>query len=167
MLIEISSFGFYFATVALWSIQTQLLPQIIANRISLIMTNRRRARLLKIALVIGIGCINIAVFYVWITGEMPSATPHEIEVNRIFEKAEKSFFLVVDLALNLYFLYLVRFRLIADGLTKYWRLFNFNAGIVLLSTSMDAMLLGFLSLPNPYLCVSDRDGRPIATLTNI
>jgi hypothetical protein len=69
----------------------------------------------------------------------------------IFEKCEKTFFLIIDLALNMYFLYLVRYRLIADGLNKYWRLFNFNAGMVFISTSMDVLLLGFLSLPDPYL----------------
>ena len=106
---------------------------------------------MKWTLVVAIGCVNIAVFYIWTTAQMPSATPYQVMVNHMFEKAEKSFFLVIDLALNLYFLYLVRFRLIADGLSKYWRLFNFNAGIVVVSTSMDVLLLGFLSLPDPYL----------------
>ena len=115
------------------------------------MINKRRARKMKWTLVVAIGCINLAVFYIWTTAQMPSATPYQVMVNHMFEKAEKSFFLVIDLALNLYFLYLVRFRLIADGLSKYWRLFNFNAGIVVLSTSMDVLLLGFLSLPDPYL----------------
>ncbi|RYP67206.1 hypothetical protein DL771_007368 [Monosporascus sp. 5C6A] len=139
--------------VGLWAIQTQLLPQIIANRVSLIMTNKRKIKKLKWSLVIAIGCINITVCYIWTTAQMPSATPYQIKVNHMFEIAEKSIFLVVDLGLNLYFLYLVRFRLIADGLSKYWRLFNFNAGIVVLSTSMDILLLGFLGLPNPYLYV--------------
>ncbi|RYO79251.1 hypothetical protein DL766_003827 [Monosporascus sp. MC13-8B] len=147
------SLAFYLATVALWAIQTQLLPQIIANRVSLITTNKRFARKLKWSLVIAIGCINIAVCYIWTTAQMPSATAYQIMLNHMFERAEKSFFLVVDLGLNLYFLYLVRFRLIADGLSKYWRLFNFNAGIVVVSTSMDILLLGFLSLPDPYLYV--------------
>jgi hypothetical protein len=115
------------------------------------MTSKRRARNLKWLLFIAIGCINISVCYVWTTAQMPSATPYQIMLNHMYEKAEKSFFLVIDLALNLYFLYLVRFQLIADGLSKYWKLFNFNAGIVVLSTSMDALLLGFLSLPDPYL----------------
>lgn len=82
---------------------------------------------------------------------MPSATPSQVNLNHAFEKGEKSFFLLVDLGLNVYFLYLVRFRLIADGLSKYWRLFNFNVGMVVISTSMDILLLGFLSLPNTYL----------------
>jgi hypothetical protein len=115
------------------------------------MTSKRRASQLKWGLVIAIGCINIAVCYIWTVAQMPSATPYQIMVNHMFEKAEKSFFLIIDLALNLYFLYLVRFRLIADGLTKYWRLFKFNVGIVVVSSSMDILLLGFLSLPDPYL----------------
>ncbi|KAI3573988.1 hypothetical protein IWW34DRAFT_706362 [Fusarium oxysporum f. sp. albedinis] len=139
--------------VALWAIQTQLLPQIIANRVALIMTNKRRARKLKWGLVLAIGCINIAVAYIWTVAHLDGATPFQVHLNLGFEKAEKSFFLVVDLALNLYFLYLVRFRLIADGLSKYWKLFNFNAGMVVISTSMDILLLGFLSLPDPYLYV--------------
>ncbi|KAI5456073.1 hypothetical protein BGZ63DRAFT_436110 [Mariannaea sp. PMI_226] len=147
------SLEFFLATVGLWSIQTQLLPQIIANRVSLIMINKRGAKRLKWSLVCIIGIINIAVCYIWVTAQMPSATPFQIAVNHVFERAEKCFFLIVDLGLNIYFLYLVRFRLIADGLSKYWRLFNFNVAMVVISTSMDAMLLGFLSLPNPYLYV--------------
>ncbi|KAM0540957.1 hypothetical protein ACHAPJ_013442 [Fusarium lateritium] len=145
--------GFLLATVILWSIQTQLLPQIIANRVALIMTNRRRARHLKWGLLVVIGFVNVAVCYIFTVAHLDTATDSQKHVNMVFEKAEKSFFLIVDLALNLYFLYLVRYRLIADGLGKYWRLFNFNAGMVLISTSMDILLLGFLSLPDPYLYV--------------
>ena len=134
----------------LWSIQTQLLSQIIANRVSLIMVNKRKSRLLKWGLFILIGMVNISVFCIWIMAHMPSASPSIIALNNIWERIEKSFFLVIDSGLNLYFLYLVRYRLIADGLVKYWRLFYFNAAIALVSLSMDALLLGMLSLPNPY-----------------
>jgi hypothetical protein len=134
----------------LWSIQTQLLSQIIANRVSLIMVNKRKSRLLKWGLFILIGMINISVFCIWIMAHMPSASPSIIALNNIWERIEKSLFLVIDSGLNLYFLYLVRYRLIADGLVKYWRLFYFNAAIALVSLSMDALLLGMLSLPNPY-----------------
>jgi hypothetical protein len=145
------SLGFLLATVFLWSIQTQLLPQIIANRVALIMINRRRAIHLKWGLFICIIPVNVAVCYIFTVAHLPTATDQQKYNNIVFEKSEKSFFLVIDLVLNLYFLYLVRYRLIADGLGKYWRLFNFNAGMVLVSTSMDLLLLGFLSLPDPYL----------------
>jgi hypothetical protein len=65
----------------------------------------------------------------------------------------------VDLGLNLYFLHLVRSQLIQKGLTKYWRLFNFNACIVVLSIAMDLLLLGLLSLPNPFEYVTTYDPR--------
>ncbi|KAH7043773.1 hypothetical protein B0J12DRAFT_671774 [Macrophomina phaseolina] len=144
------SLAFYFGTAVLWAIQTQLLSQIIANRVALIMVNRRKARLLKWALFVAISIVNIAVFAIWIPAHMPSATKSEVLLNNIFERVEKSFFLLVDFGQNLSFLYLVRYRLIADGLSKYWPLFKFNAAIVVISVSMDILLLGLLSLPNPY-----------------
>ncbi|KAH7012786.1 hypothetical protein B0J12DRAFT_747120 [Macrophomina phaseolina] len=144
------SLAYYFGAVTLWAIQTQLLSQIIANRVSLIMMNKRKARLLKWGLFVAIGTINIAVYAIWIPAHMPSATETRVVLNRVFERIEKSFFLIVDFGLNLYFLYLVRYRLIADGLSKYWPLFKFNAAIVVVSVAMDVLLLGLLSLPNPY-----------------
>lgn len=137
--------------MTLWAIQTQLLSQIIANRVALIMVNKRKAKWLKLGLVAAIACVNIAVYVIWPTAYRADATPAQKHLNDIFERTEKAFFLVVDLGLNLTFLYLVRFRLIAHGLSKYWQLFRFNVAIALLSTAMDAALLGMLSLPNPYL----------------
>ncbi|KAK3360508.1 hypothetical protein B0T25DRAFT_565392 [Lasiosphaeria hispida] len=145
--------AFYLGIVALWATQTQLLTQIIANRVSLIMVDRHKARTLRWGLFSAIGCVNVAVGIIWTRAHLPSATPAQKHLNLTFERAEKSFFLVIDLGLNLFFLYLVRFRLIAEGLTKYWRLYNFNATMVGVSTSMDVLLLGFLSLTNSYLYV--------------
>lgn len=115
------------------------------------MVNKRKAKWLKLVLFVVIGCVNICVYVIWTSAYMDDATPEQKHRNDIFEKAEKTFFLIVDLGLNIMFLYLVRFRLIAHGLSKYWQLFNFNIAIVCLSTAMDAALLGMLSLPNPYL----------------
>jgi hypothetical protein len=140
--------------VALWAIQTQLLSQIIANRISLIMTDRCKSRWLKWVLAVTITSVNISVFCIWIPAHMPAASNTIVALNNVWERVEKSFFLILDLSLNLFFLYLVRSRLISGGLTKYWRLYNFNAGIVVVSTCMDILLLGFLSLPNKYVYIS-------------
>lgn len=141
-------------SVTLWAIQTQLLSQIIANRVSLIMVSKRKAKWLKICLACGIGCVNVGVYVIWTSAYLPNATPAQKHLNDVFEKIEKSFFLVVDLGLNLCFLYLVRFRLISGGLNKYWPLFNLNTALICVATAMDAALLGMLSLPNPYLSVS-------------
>lgn len=115
------------------------------------MVDRRRANWLKFGLFSAICGVNAAVYVIWTRAHLEGATPDQIRLNDAFEKAEKAFFLVVDLGLNLYFLYMVRFRLIALGLNKYWLLFKFNAAIVGLCTTMDACLLGMLSLTNPYL----------------
>ncbi|PNY25383.1 Uncharacterized protein TCAP_04675, partial [Tolypocladium capitatum] len=147
------TFAFFLGTVIIWATQTQLLLQIIANRVGLIMVDQRKAMWLKLGLFGLVGCVNIAVGVIWTNGHMKTATPEQVHLNDHFEKAEKAFFLVTDLGLNLYFLYLVRFRLIALGLQKYWLLFKFNVAIVFLSTAMDALLLGMLSLSDPYLYV--------------
>ena len=135
--------------VVLWAFQTQILPQIIANRVGLVMVDQKKSRLLKLVLFVVIAIIQVAVFCIWIPGLM-EVSPTYVNLNHVFERVEKSFFLVVDLALNLYFLRLVRSNLILKGLKKYWPLFNFNIGAVTLSTCMDALLLGLISLPGAY-----------------
>jgi hypothetical protein len=133
----------------MWAIITQLLLQIIANRVSLIMVNKREAVLLKWSLFTVVGCVNVSVFCIWIPALL-GVNHSWIVLNHYWERVEKTIFLLIDLGLNVYFLYLVRSNLIAQGLTKYWALFNFNAGVILVSTSMDVLLLGLQNLPNPY-----------------
>jgi hypothetical protein len=100
------------------------------------MVDKRKARQMKIGLVIAVGLVNISVYCVWLPARMEvSAT--WIHVNDIYDRIEKVIYLLIDLALNLYFLYLVRSRLIARGLLKYRSLFKFNAVIVVASLSMD------------------------------
>ena len=135
--------------MTLWVFQTQLLLQIIANRIGLIMIDRQKARLIKLGLLVVIGLVNISVYCIWIPAHM-NVGQSWVKLNQIWERIEKSIFLVVDFGLNAYFLYVVRSQLISRGMTKYWELFHFNAGIVVLSVLMDLLLLGLLSLPNPY-----------------
>ncbi|KAF1809216.1 hypothetical protein P152DRAFT_442089 [Eremomyces bilateralis CBS 781.70] len=143
------SLAYFFGIVLIWTIITQLLLQIVANRVSLIMVNRRKSRMIKWGLFIFVGLVNVSVFCLWIPGNL-KVSPTYIHLNHIWERVEKSIFLVIDLGLNLYFLYLVRSNLIAKGLKKYWPLFKFNAAVVLVSTSMDILLLGLQSLPNNY-----------------
>lgn len=147
------SLSFYIGTVVLWATQTQLLSQIIANRVALIMVNKRKALWMKLVLLAITGAVNFAVCVIWTSAYKYGSTPEQKHINVIFEKTEKAFFLVVDLGLNWIFLYFVRYRLISHGLSKYWQLFNFNIALVVLSTGLDAALLGMLSMENPYLYV--------------
>lgn len=115
------------------------------------MVNQRQAKQLKWGLAALITPVCCVVLYVWTVGHFPEATPEQVARNFRLEIAEKIFFLLIDLSLNLYFLYLVRYRLIAYGLTKYWKLFKFNVIMVFISTTLDALLLGFINLPNPFV----------------
>jgi hypothetical protein len=113
------------------------------------MVDRRKARLIKWVLFIFILLVNISVYCIWIPAHLGTSSMF-VSLNVIWERVEKSIFLVVDLSLNVYFLYLVRSQLIARGMVKYWRLFHFNCAIIVLSVSMDLLLLGLLSLPHAY-----------------
>ena len=113
------------------------------------MVDKRKSRMIKWSLFLAIGLINVSVYCIWIPALL-GVSEKFVYLNHIWERVEKSLFLIIDFGLNFYFLYLVRSRLIAKGLTKYWPLFNFNVVAVVISVSMDALLLGMLSLPNQY-----------------
>ncbi|KAG7138986.1 hypothetical protein HYQ45_004032 [Verticillium longisporum] len=74
-----------------------------------------------------------------------------IHANNIWDRIEKAIFLIIDLGLNLAFIYLVRSRLIAFGLTKYTVLFRFNLAMICISMSLDIMIIGLMSLPNTFI----------------
>lgn len=153
----------------LWSIQIQALIQVIINRIAILMVNRENAKKLKIIAFLIMLAINISVFCVWVPARL-QITKTWIKVNSIWDRIEKVIFLLVDAGLNLYFIYLVRTRLIANGLTKYGRLFRFNLGMIGLSMTMDVshcdyhgpginsnhlqiLLIAMMSLPNDIVLV--------------
>jgi hypothetical protein len=121
------------------ALQTQCAIQIIANRVGLIMVNKRRVPVMKWSLFVFVGVINISVFIIWIPARL-EISPTWIHINEVWDRIEKSLYLIIDGLLNAYFLYLVRSKLIACGLTKYKALFNFNAGIVFVSLSMDVSI---------------------------
>ncbi|PQE21185.1 hypothetical protein CJF31_00010859 [Rutstroemia sp. NJR-2017a BVV2] len=134
------------------ALQTQCAIQIIANRVGLIMVNKHKVPVMKWSLFVFVALINISVFIIWIPARM-EVSPTWVRVNDVWDRIEKSLYLIIDGLLNAYFLYLVRSRLIAGGLTKYKALFNFNAGIVFVSLSMDLLLICLLSLPNGIIYV--------------
>jgi len=116
--------------------QTQLLVQIIINRLALLMVNRRKASRLKWGAFAILTFINITVGTVWIPNRLQISETW-IRVDAIWDRIEKVIFLLVDASLNIYFIYLVRTRLISNGLTKYNTLFKINIGMVIVSISLD------------------------------
>jgi hypothetical protein len=111
------------------------------------MPNQHHAKMLKLSLLIAVGIINVSVYIIWIPARM-EVSPVWVRLNEIWDRIEKVIYLFMDLGLNVYFLYLVRSKLIQRGLQKYQPLFKFNAAIVVISISMDALIIGMMSLPN-------------------
>ena len=57
-------------SVLCWSIQVQLLLQIIINRVRLILADRRKGRVLTIVTAVTVTLINISVFVIWIPARL-------------------------------------------------------------------------------------------------
>jgi len=87
-----------------------------------------------VALVIGI--INISVFIIWIPARLQISETW-IRANNIWDRIEKCIFLFIDLILNAYFMWLVKIKLVANGMARYKRVYRFNGVLVCLSIALD------------------------------
>lgn len=121
---------------------TQII-QIIINRISLLVRDQGRIRKLQWSTGIIIGLINISVFCIWIPAQM-QISPTWINVNFYWDRVEKALFAIIDCGLNIYFVRLIRSKLISNGLTKYYPLFYFNCVMIAISVCLDVSRI-FLS----------------------
>lgn len=110
--------------------------QIIVNRIALLHVSPTIVRRLKWAIFVILALINVSVFCIWIPARLQISQTY-IDINNVWDRIEKGIFAVIDLALNFYFVYLVRSSLISYGLTKYVVLYRFNLVMVIVSISMD------------------------------
>jgi hypothetical protein len=119
------------------------------------MVNRKRAKHLKIGVTIGVLCLNVSVFCIWIPAKLGVNETYE-KLNVVWDRIEKVVILLVDAGLNYYFIRVVKKQLIKPGLVKYSPLVKFNNYMILLSLAMDCLIIGMLSLKNPlvYLMVS-------------
>lgn len=117
-----------------------MLMQIIINRIALLVYDQRRITKLKWIVALIIGFINVSVFCIWIPARL-QISKKIIFINEIWDRIEKVLFLFVDAGLSLYFIHLVRAKLLANGLTKYTVLFRFTLFMVAISLSLDVSLL--------------------------
>ncbi|KAK9413227.1 hypothetical protein SUNI508_02426 [Seiridium unicorne] len=146
------SFQFFFAVLTFWTFQTQCVIQIIINRIALLMRDQRKVKRLQWGVGIGLGLVNLSVYLVWIPARLQISQTY-ISVNEIWDRLEKVIFCFIDAALNLYFIYLVRSKLISNGLQKYNRLFRFNMIMIACSMSLDVILIGVMSLGQGFVYV--------------
>jgi len=141
-------FPILFVFLCIWIFQVQLPLQIIINRTALLGPSKIVTRRLRWGVAVFIGMINITVFCIWIPARLQISQRY-IDINQWWDRVEKVLFAVVDLGLNLYFLYIVKSQLIACGLDKYKLLFNFNVGMVVISITMDVLLITLMDMATP------------------
>jgi hypothetical protein len=149
-----------------WCIQVQLLLQIIINRIRIIVPDRKFSRHIMIGTAIFVTAINISVFNIWVPARLQidhkwdafwdrgwsvlTMARYRI-INEWWDRIEKVLYLILDAALNWYFLKTVKANLINNGLTKYNKLVVFNSRMIIVSLLMDVMIIGAMSIPNSFV----------------
>jgi hypothetical protein len=114
--------------------------QITINRVSMIIYDEDRAERLKWIAAMVLCILNISVFVIWIPARL-QISPTWIHIDSIWDRILKGIFCLVDISLNLYFVYLVRVRLIADGLKKYITIFRWSLAMIFVSLSLDVVTL--------------------------
>ncbi|XXH00051.1 hypothetical protein Hte_006393 [Hypoxylon texense] len=165
-----ASFWIFFLVVLFWSLEIHFLLQIIINRLSLLVAVPGRATKMKWMTGLLITLINISVFCIWVPARL-QINHTFIRANEVWDRVEKGIFACSDLSLNLYFVYLVRSRLVDNGLTKYTRVYKMNLVLVFVSMALDVraiieifemqilvltfanqvVLITLMSLPNTFV----------------
>ncbi|KAG9249417.1 uncharacterized protein F5Z01DRAFT_631779 [Emericellopsis atlantica] len=144
------SFAFYFCILTLWALQVQFLLQIIINRCAILITDRRWSWRLKYGVAALITSINISVYCIWIPARLQISESY-IHTNEWWDRCEKGIYLVVDAALNIYFIRIVQQNLVQHGLTKYRGVVRFNMFIITFSLGMDVLIIAMMSLKNTFV----------------
>ncbi|OJD35384.1 uncharacterized protein BKCO1_1700048 [Diplodia corticola] len=144
------SLAFYFCILTTWALQVQFLLQIIINRVSVLLVNRRKGLHIKIGVAILITAINISVYCIWIPARLQISETY-IHINEVWDRCEKVIYLVVDASLNWYFIRIVQKNLVRQGLKKYESLVKFNIYIIGFSLSMDVLIISMMSLKNSFV----------------
>ncbi|GAA5934773.1 uncharacterized protein JCM15063_003062 [Sporobolomyces koalae] len=153
------SFAFFFSILTCWALQVQFLLQIIIKSVStsfllvLLSSDRRRQNWLKYGVAAIITAINISVYCIWIPARLQINHRYE-EINIWWDRCEKCIYLVIDAALNIYFIQQVNKRLIAQGLERYRPLVSYNRNLIVVSMACDVMIIGLMSLPNSFVYMS-------------
>ncbi|KAL6406065.1 hypothetical protein AUP68_10626 [Ilyonectria robusta] len=143
-----------FRSAYVWMIWLEILVrfllQIIINRCSILLTDPITGYRLKVGVAVLITAVNISVYNIWIPARLQISERY-IRINEWWNRVEKVIYLLVDGALNFYFIRIVQQNLVANGLTKYKSLVKFNMCIVGFSLSMDILIISMMSLHNTFV----------------
>ncbi|KAL2165614.1 hypothetical protein VTG60DRAFT_4252 [Thermothelomyces hinnuleus] len=103
-------------------------------------------------LLVAIGIINVSVFCIWVPARLQISQTF-IRINNIWDRIEKVIFAVIDMSLNVYFMRLVKSKLVASGLKQYDIVWKYNVFMVFISISLDILVIGLMSLPDDAVYV--------------
>ncbi|KAL1966283.1 hypothetical protein VTN77DRAFT_4636 [Rasamsonia byssochlamydoides] len=144
-----------FSLLFFWVFEIQLLMQIIINRIFVVAEKQDTVIKVKWITAATITAINITVFCIWIPAHLdPPVNQTYVLINKYWDRTSKVLICIVDAALNIWFLRIVKQRLVRyHGLKKYAPLVRFNARLMVVSVSMDVLLIGLMSLKNQLVYV--------------
>lgn len=121
--------------------------QIIINRIAILSVDRKTVFRVKWGTFALLILINISVVCIWVPANLQISDKF-VAINNIWDRIQKALICVIDAALNYYFVHLVHSRLIANGLTKYTRLYRYNLFMIVISIALDILIVAMMSLPN-------------------
>ncbi|KAK8127210.1 hypothetical protein PG984_008318 [Apiospora sp. TS-2023a] len=136
--------------VTLWALQVHFLLQIIINRCAILIHDKRWTRQLKTIVAVIITLVNISVYNIWIPARLQTSARY-MWINSWWDRCEKCIYLIIDAALNVYFIVIVQRNLVSNGLTKYRTLVRFNMFIICFSLSMDVLIISMMSLKNTFV----------------
>jgi hypothetical protein len=126
------------------------LLQIIINRCAILVRNPKLVWRLKIGVACIITAINISVYTIWIPARL-QISQNYIHINEYWDRCEKGIYLLIDAALNIYFISIVSRNLVHNGLSKYKALSHFNMFIIGFSLAMDVLIIAMMSLNNTFV----------------
>ncbi|KAG9128148.1 hypothetical protein FRC07_004260 [Ceratobasidium sp. 392] len=133
-----------------WALQVQFLLQIIVNRICILLPTASRRFWLKFIVAAWITAINISVYCIWVPAKLQISSKFH-DINLVWDRIEKCLYLVTDGILNWMFVDIIRKRLVSMGLKKYDQLVKFNERIIIVSLSMDVLIIGMMSYRNDFV----------------
>lgn len=123
------------------------------NRCGILLTDQRLLWRVKWGTAGLITAINISVYCIWVPARLQISDEY-VHINEIWDRCEKVIYLLVDAALNIFFIRIVKQNLIENGLHKYNNLVKFNMFIIGFSLAMDVLIVAMMSLNNSFVYVA-------------
>lgn len=123
---------------------------IIVNRLCILIQQPSQRLTLKLVVIGVVSVVSISTSCVWIPAQLQINSSY-MSLDKWWDKFEKAIYLLLDLALNILFIRMVKGRLVDHGLKKYDRVMRFNQRIIIVSIGMDILLMSATTLKNPFV----------------